>query len=149
MKLHELYPYPSERKNRKRRGRGAGSGLGCTAGKGNKGQKARAGNTPALGFEGGQMPLIRRVPKRGFKNPFSVRYFELNLRQIEAKFADRSEISLEDLYSICSKRAGSLPIKVLAQGELSGSKRIEAHKFSKSAAEKIRQAGGQAVSLEG
>jgi large subunit ribosomal protein L15 len=146
MKLHELYPFPSEQKSRKRRGRGPGGGLGCTSGKGNKGQKARAGGGPAVGFEGGQMPLVRRLPKRGFKNLFQVRYAVVNLEQLESHFSGKDTISLEDLYTLCPR---NLPIKVLGRGEITRSITVEAHRFSKSAAQKIQSAGGQAKALEG
>jgi large subunit ribosomal protein L15 len=145
MKLHELYPYPSEARSRKRRGRGPGSGLGCTSGKGNKGQKARAGSGPAIGFEGGQMPLVRRLPKRGFKNRFQVRYAVINLEQIERHFSHRDHITLEDLYTQCPR---DLPIKILGRGSIDRNVTVEAHRFSKSAAEKIEKAGGQAKALE-
>lgn len=146
MRIHDLYPFTSERKQRKRRGRGPGSGLGCTAGRGNKGQKARAGQNIPTGFEGGQMPLIRRVPKRGFKNKFSIRYNPINLRQIEEIFPQHSEVTVEDLYKVCSRQ---YPIKILADGDVQRAIRIVAHRFSKKAAEKIKNAGGEAVSLEG
>jgi large subunit ribosomal protein L15 len=146
MKLHQLFPHPSERKSRKRRGRGPGSGLGCTAGKGNKGQRARAGSGPATGFEGGQMPLSRRLPKRGFTNTFKVRYSVLNVEQLERLFPDRSDISLDDLYTVCSK---ATPVKILGRGELSRPVSVEAHRFSRQAREKIEAAGGQVKALEG
>lgn len=146
MRLHDLYPFANEKKQRKRRGRGPGSGLGCTAGKGNKGQKARAGQNIPTGFEGGQMPLIRRVPKRGFKNKFRISYNPLNLGQIEEQFPQQSEVTVEDLYKVCSRQH---PIKILADGDVNRAIRIEAHKFSKKAVEKIKNAGGEAVSLEG
>ncbi len=104
MKLHELKPFPGEIKAKKRIGRGPASGQGCTAGKGNKGQNARAGKGPAPWFEGGQMPLVRRLPKRGFKNPFKVEYNVFNLEFIEKKFNDKDEITLEDLYKYCKKK---------------------------------------------
>lgn len=146
MKLHELYPFPEEKKNRMRKGRGSGSGLGKTAGRGHKGQKARAGGGPAIGFEGGQMPLIRRVPKRGFTNIFSVKYNELNLERIEQAFPEKEEISLQDLYTICSSQK---PIKVLGRGEINRKIQIEAHKVSQEAQRKIEQAGGQVKLVEG
>jgi large subunit ribosomal protein L15 len=146
MKLHQLYPFPSEAKKRKRLGRGAGTGLGCTAGKGNKGQKARAGAGPAQGFEGGQMPMSRRLPKFGFKNKFRVKYAEINLEQIASKFSGQSEVSIDDLYQYCDSR---LPIKVLGQGQLGQPITVQAHRFSASARQKIEQAGGQAQALEG
>ena len=146
MKLHELKAFASERKQRKRKGRGAGSGLGCTAGRGNKGQNARAGQGTPIWFEGGQMPLVRRVPKRGFKNPFRVKYSVINLERIETAFAEHSEVSLDDLMRLNSTRA---PIKILGRGELSRPFVIQAHRFSKEARRKIEAVGGQAKVLEG
>lgn len=148
MQLHELYPHKEEQKQCKRIGRGPGSGSGCTAGKGNKGQLCRAGSSPRPGFEGGQMPLQRRLPKRGFKNRFRVQYAVISLKQLESKFAGKSAVSLEDLYSsgLCAKQDA---VKILSDGEVSTALKVEAHRFSKKAAEKIRQAGGEAVALEG
>jgi large subunit ribosomal protein L15 len=148
MRLHELYPFDEERKERKRIGRGAASGQGGTAGKGHKGQNSRSGGGVKPFFEGGQMPLRRRLPKRGFTNIFKITYQPVNLSQIEALFGDKAEISLEDFYQrgVCSRRT---PIKVLGEGELSRAVKIEAHRFSRSAVEKIKNAGGEAVALEG
>lgn len=147
MNLNELYPFPEERKSRKRVGRGSGSGLGCTAGKGNKGQNARAGGGVRAGFEGGQMPLQRRLPKRGFKNaPFKVRFEVLNLDRLVEAFPGKSEISLEDIYGRGLVPFGR-PVKVLAKGDVTVTLKVEAHKFSRSAVEKIRQAGGEACEL--
>ena len=112
MMLHELYPFEEERKNRKRIGRGSGSGWGCTAGKGNKGQNARAGGGVRPGFEGGQMPIYRRLPKRGFKNAFKVEYHPLNLDRLLEAFEGRSEISLEDIYArgpVPARQSGENP----------------------------------------
>ncbi len=149
MQLHELYPFPEERKGRKRVGRGAGSGLGCTAGKGNKGQNARAGGGVPAGFEGGQMPLQRRLPKRGFKNyPFRVRYCVINLADLVAAFEGKNSISLADIYERGLVKFGA-PVKVLGDGDLAAALTVEAHKFSASALEKIRNAGGEAKALEG
>ena len=148
MQLHDLYPFPGERRARKRVGRGAGSGLGCTAGKGHKGQNARSGGGVPAGFEGGQMPLQRRLPKRGFKNfPFKVRYEAINLDRLLAAFTGASAISLDDIYARGLARRGS-PVKILGQGEISAAVTVEAHAFSSSALEKIQQAGGQAKALE-
>ena len=146
MKLHELKAFASEQKKRKRKGRGAGSGLGCTAGRGNKGQNARAGQGTPIWFEGGQMPLVRRVPKRGFKNPFRVRYSVINLERIDSAFAEHSEVRIDDLMQANSTRA---PIKVLARGEITRPMTIEAHRFSREAKRKIEAAGGEAKALEG
>lgn len=148
MQLHDLYPFPEERKTRKRVGRGSGSGLGCTAGKGNKGQNARAGGGVRPGFEGGQMPLQRRLPKHGFKNyPFKVTYCVINLDRLVSSFEGKTEISLEDIYDRGLAKFGA-PIKVLSRGEVSVALKVEAHKFSAAAAEKIRKAGGEARELE-
>jgi len=146
MQLHELYPFPEERKNRKRIGRGKATGQGCTAGKGNKGQNARSGGGVRPGFEGGQMPLQRRLPKRGFKNPFRTEYAAINLDALVAAFEGKTEISLNDIYDrgLCSRR---MPVKVLGRGELSAAVTVEAHRFSAKAAEKITAAGGKAVML--
>ena len=149
MQLHSLYPFPEERKTRKRVGRGSGSGLGCTAGKGNKGQNARAGGGVPAGFEGGQMPLQRRLPKRGFKNePFRNRYSVVNLADLLSHFEGKSSISLEDIYGR-GLAANGTPVKVLGNGELSAPLTVEAHKFSASAREKLQNAGGEAKALEG
>lgn len=149
MRLHDLYPFPEERKTRRRVGRGSGSGLGCTSGKGNKGQNARAGGGVRPGFEGGQMPLQRRLPKRGFNNVnFAVKYAVINLTRLLSAFEGKSEITLDDIYDrgLCS--LGS-PVKILGEGEITTAIKVEAHKFSASAVEKIRNAGGEAKALEG
>lgn len=146
MKLHELYPNPSDKKEKKRKGRGPASGLGCTAGKGHKGQRARAGSGPAPGFEGGQMPLVRRIPKRGFTNTFRVQYTVLNLERLQQMFPDKDEISVQDLAGISSSKK---PVKILGRGEISRAVTITAHAFSKQAVNKIEAAGGKAVALEG
>lgn len=148
MQLHDLYPFPEERTSRKRVGRGSGSGLGCTAGKGNKGQNARAGGGVRPGFEGGQMPLQRRLPKFGFKNaPFKVSYIALNLDRLLEAFEGQTEISLQDIYDRgLAKR--NAPVKILSRGDVKSAVTVEAHKFSSNAAEKIRQAGGVVKALE-
>lgn len=148
MNLHEIYPFPEELKGRKRVGRGSGSGLGCTAGKGNKGQNARAGGGVRPGFEGGQMPLQRRLPKRGFKNYlFKVTYSVINLARLQEAFEGKTEISLEDIYARGLAAYGA-PVKVLGEGEVSAALKVEAHKFSRSAVEKLQAAGGEARELE-
>lgn len=149
MNLNELYPFAEERKTRRRVGRGSGSGLGCTSGKGNKGQNARAGGGVRPGFEGGQMPLQRRLPKRGFKNyPFKTTYAVINLERLVSAFEGKNEISLDDIYArgLCAYGA---PVKILGDGELSVALKVEAHKFSQSALDKIKAAGGTANVLEG
>lgn len=148
MNLHEIYPFPEDRKTRKRVGRGSGSGLGCTSGKGNKGQNARAGGGVRPGFEGGQMPLQRRLPKRGFKNAlFKVTYDVINLDRLVASFEGKTDISLDDIYERGLASMGA-PVKVLGEGDLSVALKVEAHKFSRSAIDKIKAAGGEARELE-
>jgi large subunit ribosomal protein L15 len=148
MQLHDLYPFIGERTAKKRVGRGAGSGRGGPAGKGPKGQNARAGGGVPAGFEGGQMPLQRRLPKRGFKNyPFKVRYEAINLARLLAAFQGVSTISLDDIYVRGLARRGA-PVKILGQGEISVAVVVEAHAFSRAAAEKIHKAGGRARALE-
>ncbi len=148
MQLHELYPFPEERKTRRRVGRGSGSGLGCTAGKGNKGQNARAGGGVRPGFEGGQMPLQRRLPKHGFKNaPFKVVYEVINLDRLLDAFEGKESISLDDIYARGLAGYGK-PVKILSRGEVTRAVKVEAHKFSAPAAEKLRSAGGEAKQFE-
>lgn len=148
MQLHNLFPFPEERKTRRRVGRGSGSGLGCTAGKGHKGQNARAGGGVAPGFEGGQMPLQRRLPKHGFKNAlFKVTYSVVNLENLLSAFEGKTTITLDDIYARGLARMGS-PVKVLSRGEVKTALSVEAHKFSQAAAQKIRQAGGTVTELE-
>jgi large subunit ribosomal protein L15 len=149
MQMHQLYPFPEERKNKKCIGRGGGSGHGSTAGKGRKGQNARAGGGVPAGFEGGQMPLQRRLPKRGFKNyPFSVRYEVINLGLLVAAFEGKNAISIDNIYARGLAKADSL-VKILGDGELSAALTVEAHKFSASAAEKLAKAGGTAKTIGG
>ncbi len=147
MKLHELYPFPEERQNRKRIGRGRATGQGCTAGKGTKGQNARSGVSERPWFEGGQMPLARRLPKRGFKNfKFKVIYQPINLDRLMSAFEGTENISLDDIYARGLAKAGAL-VKILSQGDVSAAVTVEAHRFSAKAAEKIAAAGGKAVTL--
>jgi len=140
--LHSLSPNPGATKKRKRVGRGPGSGYGKTAGRGQKGQKARAGSHGAIvGFEGGQMPMQRRLPKRGFKNQFRVEAFPVNVGVLE-RFD--GEVDIDTLRS-----AGLIPrsaklVKVLGNGELTKSLTVKAHRFSKSAIAKLEAAGGKA-----
>jgi large subunit ribosomal protein L15 len=148
MKIHELYPFEEERKKRKRIGRGSASGRGCTSGKGNKGQNSRSGGGVQPWFEGGQMPLQRRLPKRGFKNPFRTEYAVINLDKIDKYFSDVTEVGIEDIYQKGLVKK-NLPVKILGNGQIDNPLKITAHKFSKSALEKIKQAGGTAISIEG
>lgn len=143
MKLHELKPNPGSTKNRKRLGRGTATGQGKTAGRGMNGQKSRSGGGVRPGFEGGQMPLYRRLPKRGFTNIFGTQFAEINVEVLN-KFEDGAEITPELLKSegILKKQLDG--VKVLGNGELNKKLTVKAHKFSKAAAEKIEAAGGKA-----
>jgi len=138
MKLHELTPAKGSKHSRKRVGRGPGSGLGKTAGKGHKGQKSRSGYARMAGFEGGQMTLVRRVPKRGFTNLFKTTYSVVNLDQL-GDF-DR-EVNPQSLAERGLVRSGAL-VKVLGDGEVKKPLTVVAHKFSRSARQKIEAAGG-------
>ncbi len=141
--LSNLKPAPGAIKKRKRIGRGPGSGLGKTAGRGHKGQKSRSGYSAKRGFEGGQMPLVRRIPKRGFTNIFKEKFSLLNLTDLERSGLD--EIKLADYYRHKLIKRRITRIKILSEGELSRKMVIEAHAFSRAAAEKIKSAGGEAV----
>jgi large subunit ribosomal protein L15 len=142
MELHDLHPAPGAKRGRKRVGRGPGSGNGKTAGKGHKGQKSRSGYSRRYGFEGGQMPLVRRLPKRGFTNIFRVEFQVVNLRDLERVFADGDTVSPETLVERGLVRGGKRPIKVLGDGELSKKLAVRVHKFSGSARAGIEKAGG-------
>jgi large subunit ribosomal protein L15 len=141
MKLHELKPRAGAKHSRKRVGRGPGSGLGKTAGKGEKGQKSRSGYSMRPGFEGGQMPLVRRVPKRGFTNIFKTVYSTVNLSQLKDIGA---EIDAEVLLRNGLVRRGT-PVKILGDGEVTEALQVKADKFSRSAREKIEAAGGRCI----
>jgi len=150
MKLHNITAPSNNQKTRKRVGRGEGSGLGKQSGKGHKGQKAMSGYKKKLGFEGGQMPLIRRIPKFGFKNRFRVSYNGINLDVIEQFHANGKlgeTITMADLLSVGLADANE-PVKILARGEVTKAFSIEAHAFTKAAAEKIEKAGGKTTVIE-
>ncbi len=142
MKLHELRPAEGSKKKPKRLGRGTGSGLGRNAGKGEKGQKARSGGGVRPGFEGGQMPLYRRLPKRGFTNIFAKKYVELNVERLNI-FENGAEVTPEVLLEqgVVSKVYDG--VKILGNGELTKALTVKASKFSKAAVEKIEAAGGK------
>ena len=148
MKLHELTYTEGARKanGRKRLGRGHGSGTGKTAGKGNKGQNARTGGGVALGFEGGQTPLYRRIPKRGFTNFTRIEYAIVNVGQLNA-FAEGTEVTPELLIETGLVRKELNGIKILGVGSLEKKLTVKANKFSKSAVTLIEQAGGKAEVL--
>jgi large subunit ribosomal protein L15 len=143
MELHNLKPAPGAKRARKRVGRGPGSGNGKTAGKGHKGQKSRSGYSRRYGFEGGQMPLVRRIPKRGFTNIFRIEYEIVNLREFERVFADGETVSPAVFAKQGLIRKDTSLIKVLATGELTKKLVVEAHKFSDSARSKIEAVGGR------
>ena len=142
MELHNLHPAPGAKRPRKRVGRGPGSGNGKTAGRGHKGQKSRSGYSRRYGFEGGQMPLVRRIPKRGFTNIFRVEFQVVNLRDLERVFADGDTVSPQEMIDKGLVRGGKRLVKVLADGELSKKLTVRAHKFSASARVGIEKAGG-------
>lgn len=144
MKLHDLSPAKGSRRPRKRIGRGPGSGLGKTAGRGHKGQRSRSGFSQRRGFEGGQMPLVRRVPKRGFTNIFRREYAVVNVRDLAGL---EGEITPETLLENGLVRRGK-PVKVLADGELEKALTVKAHKFSAAARAKIEAAGGKCEVLD-
>jgi len=146
MNLHELSPAPGSKKDRKRVGRGPGSGLGKTAGRGEKGQKSRAGYSRRPGFEGGQMPLVRRVPKRGFTNIFRTEYATVNVGELGAREDLGDRVDPEALAEKGLVRKGR-PVKVLGDGEIGRALTVAAHKFSKSARAKIEGAGGTCEEL--
>jgi large subunit ribosomal protein L15 len=146
MKLHELSPAKGSKHSKKRVGRGPGSGLGKTAGKGEKGQKSRSGYKLRLGFEGGQMPLIRRVPKRGFTNIWRTEYTVVNLVQL-AKLDAGADVTPEVLVARGFARSGR-PVKVLGVGEVDRAIKVKAHRFSKTARAKIEAAGGSCEELQ-
>lgn len=144
LRLHDLAPAPGSKKERKRVGRGPGSGWGKTAGKGHKGQKSRAGAKIPPWFEGGQMPLIRRIPKRGFTNIFRKEFAIINIRDLN-RFSPDSEVGPEEL-----KQAGLVKkikdgIKLLGDGNLEHPLKIKVHKASKTAIKKVEAVGGEVL----
>ena len=143
MKMHELAPAFGSTKEAKRIGRGHGSGNGKTAGKGHKGQKARAGHGMRPGFEGGQMPLQRRVPKRGFNNIFAEEWAAINLSALEV-FEDGATVDATALADKGIVKKANLPVKVLGNGKLTKKLTVKLNAFSASAAEKINSVGGKA-----
>ena len=143
MNLSDLKPPKGAKHTKKRVGRGEGSGSGVTAGRGHKGQKSRSGYHRKRGFEGGQMPLQRRVPKRGFFNPFRVEYAVVNLDTLADRFAAGTEVTPELLRERRLVRSNAKLVKILARGDIDTALTVKAHKFSQKASEKIAAAGGQ------
>ena len=146
MKLSDIADNAGSRKKRMRVGRGIGSGKGKTAGRGGKGQTARSG-VRIKGFEGGQMPLHRRVPKRGFHNPFRIEYEVVNLDALAAKFDAGTVVTPELLREQGMVPRGKAPIKILARGDIGKKLTVRAHKFSGKASEKLQAAGGAAETI--
>jgi len=146
MNLSNLKPAQGSKHSKKRVGRGHGTGQGTQAGRGHKGAQSRSGWKSKRGFEGGQMPLHRRIPKRGFHNPFRVEFEVVNLDTLAERFDAGTVITPEALVA-AGLVTGNSPIKVLARGDVSKALTVKAHKFSGKAAEKIAAAGGQAEAI--
>ena len=143
MNLSTIKAPKGSNSNKKRVGRGMGSGMGKTSTRGHKGQRSRSGSRMMRGFEGGQMPLHRRVPKRGFNNIFRQEYQIVNLETLAT--LGQKEVTPDSLYEAGAVRKSSVPVKVLGDGELKQALTVRAHKFSKSAEEKITKAGGKVL----
>ncbi len=149
MKLHELRPDPGAKKKKTRVGRGIAAGKGKTAGRGTKGQNARSGGGKGLYFEGGQLPLARRLPfKRGFTNLFRIEYQEVNVDDLAARFKSGEEVTPETLAARGLVRDADGPVVVLGRGDLDKKLTVKAHRFSKSARSKIEAAGGKTEELK-
>ena len=144
MRLEDLRPSPGAMKPKKRRGRGPGSGLGKTSGRGHKGQKSRGSSKVEPWFEGGQTPLHRRLPKRGFKNFNKKFYAVVNVKTLEEKFNEGEEVTPDVLLERGIIKKIMDGVKILGEGELTKPLRVKAHAFSKSAVEKIERVGGKA-----
>jgi large subunit ribosomal protein L15 len=149
MNLNDVHRGIHKFKKRKRVGRGTGSGHGKTCGRGHKGQGSRAGFSQHPTFEGGQMPLVRRIPKRGFNNKWAALVAIVNVSDLEAGFADGDEVTLATLKEKSLAKGKFDVLKVLGNGELTKKLKVSAHRFSKSAQEKIEKAGGEVVVLPG
>lgn len=143
--LNNLHAPLGSTHKKKRVGRGPGSGLGKTAGRGNKGQKSRSGYSAKIGFEGGQMPLQRRLPKRGFTNIFKKQWIEVSLSALEQNFEADEEVTPEVLHERGLIKKGRRDVVVLGTGDVSKALRVSAHRFTESARQKIEQAGGAAT----
>ena len=140
--LNQLKPVEGARHSKKRLGRGIGSGLGKTSGRGTKGQNSRSGGGVRPGFEGGQLPLFQRLPKRGFHNHSRVEYFVVNIYQLEQAFENDSVVDIEALVKAGLVKDVTVTVKVLGQGELTKKLTVKANKFSESAKKAIEAAGG-------
>ena len=149
MNLHDVHRGITKNKKRRRIGRGPGSGYGKTSSRGHKGQRSRAGHSQSAVFQGGAMPLVRRVPKRGFNNRFALKVATVNVSDLEARFESGAEVNPATLRENNLAKTSCDVIKVLGDGELTKKLTVSAHRFSKSAQEKIEKAGGQVVVLPG
>ena len=147
MNLNDVHRGIAKYKKRKRIGRGTGSGTGKTAGRGHKGQKSRAGWSRHPAFQGGAMPLVRRIPKRGFNNRFALVVANVNVSDLDAAFEDGTEVTPELMKTKNLAKSGYDVLKVLGDGELTKKLKVSAHRFSKSAREKIEKAGGEVIEL--
>ncbi len=141
MKLSDLKPSEGSKKSRKRVGRGTGSGLGTTAGYGNKGQRSTSGGTKGKSFEGGQLPLTRRIPKRGFKSPFRVEFAVIKIEDLE-RFRGKEEVGIQDILEAGFVKQIKNGVKLLSDGEIDFAIKLTVHKASKKAIEKIQAQGG-------
>ena len=146
--LNSVRPAKGSTHKKKRVGRGPGSGMGKTSSRGEKGQKSRSGYSAKIGFEGGQMPLHRRLPKRGFTNIFKKRWLEVSIGSLDKHFGADEEVTPELLHERGIIKKAKHDVVVLGNGDLSKALRISAHRFTKSAREKIEKAGGAAVEIE-
>jgi len=147
LSLNNIHPAKGSTHKKKRVGRGPGSGLGKTAGRGARGQKSGSGYSAKIGFEGGQMPLHRRLPKRGFTNIFKKRWLEVSLAALDRHFAANEEVTPEVLHKRGIIKKAKHDVVVLGNGELGKALRVSAHRFTKSAREKIEKAGGTVTEI--
>jgi len=147
LSLNNLKPAAGSTHKKKRVGRGPGSGLGKTAGRGHKGQKSRSGYSSKIGFEGGQMPLQRRLPKRGFTNIFKKQWIEISLAKIEANFNEGDEVTPELLHERGLIKKAKHDLVILGTGNITKGLKISAHRFTKTAKDKIEKAGGTAAEI--
>jgi len=147
LSLNNLKPAEGSTHKKKRVGRGPGSGLGKTAGRGHKGQKSRSGYSSRPGFEGGQMPLQRRLPKRGFTNIFKKHWVEISLANIDANFSAGDEVTPEILHERGLIKKAKHDLVILGNGDVSKALKISSHRFTKTAKEKIEKAGGTATEI--
>ena len=149
MNIHEVHEGVETYKKRKRLGRGTGSGLGKTSGRGHKGQRSRSGHSQHPTFQGGAMPMIRRIAKRGFNNKFALKIGEVNVADLEKYFSAGDEVTVESLKAKALANYRYSVLKILGKGEISKKLTVNAHRFSESAKKKIEAAGGTCVVLPG